>query len=85
MRYFCFHLEKQAGNIPSIKIRCHAFVRLRGRRLEIAKEACGEEKVSTQQDKVLQTRQNGAYDVTKAGKDIASSTCRIRGLFDWFC
>ena len=59
-----------------------SFVHLRVRHLEMAKEACGEEKLSTQQDKVLQTRQNGAYDVTKAGKDIASSTCRIPGLFD---
>ena len=47
-----------------------SFVRLRVRHLEMAKEACGEEKLSTQQDEVLQTRQNGACDVTKAGKDI---------------
>ena len=43
-----------------------SFVHLRVRHLEMANEACGEEKLSTQQDKVLQTRQNGAYDVTKA-------------------
>jgi len=26
MRYYCFHFEKQVGNMPSIKGRCHTCV-----------------------------------------------------------